>query len=98
MSEYIQALQGAIQHLHGLQATHLESVPITETFKGRTVWDGTVEVFSVTGHPKAKRVYAWSHRDGGEDKETRYFAILGLPPVDSALGAVRAAISSGMAT
>lgn len=96
MNEYIQALQGAIQDLHGLRATHLESVPVTETFKGKTVWDGTVEVFSVS-HPKAKKVYAWSHQEGEGDKHTRYYAILGLPPVDSARKAVQAAIASGAA-
>lgn len=94
MSNNIEALQKAILDLHGLQATHLESVPITETFKGRTVWDGIVEVFSVRGHPQAKRAYAWSHRDGEGDEETRYFAVLELPPVDSARNAVRVAIAS----
>lgn len=93
--DYIKALQRAIKDLHGLQATHLESVPITETFQGKTVWDGAVEVFSVTGHPKASRCYAWSHREGDNDQDTRYIAVLGLPPVISPRDAVRAAIASG---
>jgi hypothetical protein len=95
MTEYIKALQKAIQDLHGLQASHLESIPITETFQGRTVWDGTVEVFSVEGHPKARKCFAWSHREGEGDKHTRYITVLELPPVKSPRDAVKAAIASG---
>ncbi len=50
-----------IRRLHGAEPTHVESVPVKETFGGQTVWDGIVEVFELRGHPKANRVYAWSH-------------------------------------
>jgi hypothetical protein len=33
-------------------------------FEGKTAWQGTVEVFDLIGHPKAKRAYAWTYRDG----------------------------------
>ncbi len=45
----IQELQGAIQHLHGVKATHRESVPVKETWKGKTIWEGVVEVFDRGG-------------------------------------------------
>ena len=82
----------AIRKLHGCDSKHVESVPVHEQFKGRTVWEGTVEVFTLRDHPKAKRCYVWSHAqdDGGE----RFFAVLEMPPVDSALRAVQAAIAS----
>lgn len=83
------ALIDAIRHLHGLGATWVESVPVHETHEGRTVWDGEVQVFAVE-HPKASRVYAWSHE--GEGGRRRFHAVLGVPPVDSALDAVRVAI------
>lgn len=54
------ALIEAIRHLHGLEATWLESVPVVETHQGQTVWAGEVQVFAVE-HPKATRVNAWSH-------------------------------------
>ena len=41
------ALIEAIRHLHGLQATWLESVPVKETHEGQTVWQGEVQVFAV---------------------------------------------------
>ena len=65
-----------------------------ETFRGKVVWDGQVEVFDLEGHPKAKRCYAWSHQEGDKETERRYVAVLGLPPVNSPLDAVRAAIVS----
>jgi len=48
--------------MHGVEATHFGSEPVHETFRGETVWDGVVEVFTVKGHPKAKLAYAWSTR------------------------------------
>ncbi len=83
------ALIEAIRHLHGLDATWLESVLVTETHQGATVWSGEVQVFEVK-HPKASRVYAWSH-DSGNGKR-RFHAVLGAPPVDSPQKAVQTAI------
>jgi hypothetical protein len=88
----IPALQDAIRHLHGLESTWLHSVPVVEKHDGQTVWDGEVQVFAVTGHPKATRAYAWSH--GGAPGKRRFHVVLGLPPVDSAQAAVQAAIVS----
>lgn len=89
---YIEALQDAIKKLHGCDSTYLESVPVHETFQGKTVWAGEVEVFEIRGHSKAKRCYAWAHKQGENDKHTRYMAVLEIPPVNSPLTAIRAAI------
>ena len=88
----IDELKGAIRRLHGCEADHVETVPVTETFQGRIVWQGEVEVFNVRGHPKAARCYAWAHAEGEDDKGKRFVAVLELPPVESAQTAVRAAI------
>lgn len=85
------ALLDAIKHLHGLDATWLESVPVHERAPtGETVWQGVVQVFAVE-HPKASRVYAWSHESGPGGRR-RFHAVLGAPPVDSPVAAVRVAI------
>jgi hypothetical protein len=89
---YIEELQQAIRRLHGCESQYVETVPVTETFQGKTVWQGEVEVFDIRGHPKAKRAYAWSHKAGANDRETRYITVLELPPVDSPETAVKAAI------
>ncbi len=85
----IPALKEAIRHLHGLEATWLESVPVHEKHEGVTVWEGEVQVFAVE-HPKATRVYAWSHESGGGKR--RFHAVLGAKPVDGAAMAVRTAV------
>jgi hypothetical protein len=90
---YIQELREVIKRLHGADATHVESVPVKETFKGRTVWDGIVEVFDLHNHPKANRVYAWAHETDDPDKPVRHVTILHLPPVKSAHDAVKVAIA-----
>ena len=61
-------------------------------FQGRVVWDGTVEVFDLTGHPTltASRAYARSH--GADSGGRRFVAVLHAPPVDTPLKAVRAAL------
>ena len=53
------------------------------------MWQGTVQVFAVE-HPKATRVYAWSHATEGARQ--RFFAILGAGPVVDAMSAVRVAM------
>ena len=85
-------LSQAIQRLHGCDSTHVESVRVTETFEGETVWDGTVEVFDLIDHPTAGRAYAWAH--GTDEGKVRYVAVLHKPPVDSAAAAVRALIAA----
>ena len=92
--EYIQRLQLVIHQLHKCDSRHIESVPVQEVFQGKTIWRGSVEVFSVTGYPNATRCYAWSHRSGKDDKDERFVAVIGLPPVDSAHKAVQIAIAS----
>ena len=61
---HIDELQEVIHKLHGGKATHVHSVPVKETFQGKTVWDGIVEVFDLHGHPRANRIYALGARHG----------------------------------
>jgi hypothetical protein len=89
---YIDELREVISKLHGSDATHVESVPVKETFRGQTVWEGIVEVFDLHGHPKANRVYAWAHETDNPEKPVRHVTVLHIGPVTSALLAVRAAI------
>ena len=61
-------------------------------FQGQTAWQGTVEVFDLVGHSKAKRVNAWQYDD--DDKQTKTVAVLEIPPVDSPQSAVKVAIAA----
>jgi len=89
---YLEELRDVIRRLHGAEATHVESVPVKETFKGETVWEGIVEVFDLAGHATAHRVYAWAHETDNPQKPIRHVTVLHLHPIKSAQDAVRAVI------
>lgn len=89
---YIEELRDIIRKLHGGEATHVESVPVQESYHGKTIWDGLVEVFDLVGHPTASRVYAWAHETDDPERPKRHVAVLHLGPVTSPKTAVRAAI------
>jgi hypothetical protein len=88
----IEELEGVIHELHGAAATHRESVPVKETWQGQTVWDGVVEVFDLSGHPKTHRAYAWSHATDDPKHPKRHVTVLHIPPAVSPKTAVQAAI------
>ncbi len=88
------ALLDAIRHMHGVDATWIESGPVRETFRGEVAWDGEVQVFQVAHPSGAQRAYAWSH-EAGEGGRRRFVAVLGLGPVVDAVSAVRASIAAG---
>lgn len=91
----MQIEQTSIQHMvesqHSCRATPVQTVPVRETFQGQPVWEGTVYVFDLEGHPTATRAYAWSSTIDGSDKR-RYYAVLGIGAIKTPLDAVRAAI------
>jgi hypothetical protein len=89
---HIEELRDVIRRLHGVESKHVTSVPIKETFQGRTVWEGVVEVFELIGHPSATKLYAWSHATDDPDTPWRSVTVLHSHPVTSPLLAVRAAI------
>jgi hypothetical protein len=87
----VDQLKQAVESQHGGTATLRQSVPVTEKFLGATVWDGVVHVFDLADSPKATCAYAWSSPIEGSDKR-RFFTVLHIPPIDSPIAAVRAAI------
>ena len=89
---HIDELRDVIRRLHGVESTHVSSVPVKETFQGRTVWDGVVEVFELIGHPSASKLYAWSHATDDAESPKRHVTVLHSHPITSPVLAVRAAI------
>ena len=87
----IQGLQRAIQEMHGCDSRHTDSVSVYERFQGGISWHGTVEVFELSRHEKAKQCYAWQYRDRDEIETV---TVLEIPPVDSPQTAVKVAISA----
>lgn len=91
---YRERLISVIRELHGCEATYVETVPLVEVFRGKVIWHGNVEVFDLSGHPKASRGYAWGFRRWGRWRIT---AVLNLPPVKDPSSAVRVAIAASAA-
>jgi hypothetical protein len=89
---YIEELKDVNRKLHGVEATHRNSVPVREVFNGQTVWDGIVEVFELHGHPQANTAYAWSHVTENPANPKRHVTVLHIPPAVSPEAAVRVAI------
>jgi hypothetical protein len=82
-------LKRAVERQYGT-ATLAQSTPVKETVNGKTVWQGIVHVFELAGHPRAKRVYAWSY--AMEDGKIMFVVIPQLGPVTGPVEAVRAAL------
>jgi hypothetical protein len=92
MKPLIGEFQKIILKLHGVESSHIESVPVREVFQGKTVWDGIVEMFALKDHPQASKVYAWAHDTDDPKKPVRHVTVLHVEPVTSPELAVRAFI------
>ena len=88
MTEYTSKLQVAVQRLFNCEAIFSTTVPIREEVNGEILWEGEVKVFDLIGHPKARRCYAWTH----PNDKSRTVAVLEIPPVTTALAAVKASL------
>ena len=87
---YHEELAETFKSLHGCMIDFLYTVPVRQVFQGNEIWDGSVWLFKLIGHPKAQFGYAWLHpNDAGNDLEIT--TVLQIPPVDSAQLAVQAA-------
>lgn len=91
LPESIAEQQRAILSVHGCQSRHVATKRVREVFNKLVAWEGDVEVYELSGHPKAKRCYAWTVEEHGKMKTV---AVLEIPPVDSAETAVKIAIAA----
>ena len=89
---YIEGLRVAVEQLHGCPVYWVRTETVHETFQGKTVWIGDVEVFNLIGHSGALRVYAWGLLEGEKDSGNRFVAVLEKSPVTDAKTAVQASI------
>src|SRR5688572_5013299 len=75
-----------IKYFHDCDASHVESVAVTGVFSRQMAWDGVVEVFTLSGHPRATRAFAWNYH---EDSKTKTAVVLDLPPIKGPQSAVK---------
>jgi hypothetical protein len=62
-------------------------VRISESFDGKSLWEGVVHIFELKGLPTVSLAYAWSSPVEGST-ERQYFAVLNVPPITSPAEAV----------
>jgi hypothetical protein len=86
MSATIEIIQRAVENTLGGPVSHLETVSVAESFRGQVIWKGIVEVFKVNTPPPDK-AYGWVV--AGKDGTNDFVAVLGVPPINTALDAVR---------
>ena len=89
----VDELRQAVERQHLCRAKLASVEPVKETFEGKTVWEGSVHVFEITGHPRSHKAYAWSSLVEGSDRR-RFYAVLHLGGIRSPLDAVRAALEA----
>jgi hypothetical protein len=87
---YLPGIQKAVEKAAKCHVSHLGSQALIETIRGETIWEGTVEIFTLY-KPPPKMAYGWALDDNGEP---RYIVVLGTPPINMAIDAVRAWIAS----
>jgi hypothetical protein len=71
------------QFLEAIGEMYTGRETVREIFDGEVVGEGEVLTFSLREHPEATTCYAW-------EVDGQVTAVLGVPPVRSALDAVRA--------
>ena len=87
--EHIARVKMTLERLHKCSAIHFESIPVT--LPGMTAWAAVVERFYIIGHPTATKAYGWSE---GTGRNERFFAVLELRPVNSAVETVKVSIAA----
>jgi hypothetical protein len=91
ISRYLTDLRDAVTALHGCNCSHSGTSRVVEFYEGQKVFDGDIETFTLSGHPKASEAFAWAFDNG---TEPQYIAVLNIPPINDPSDAVRAAIAS----
>jgi hypothetical protein len=85
--EYIEALTDAIKQGFSCEVKHIKSAWVKAVIRGKSAWEGLVEVFELKDHPTAKQAYGWCFE---VKKKAKFATVLELPPVDSPETAVKA--------
>lgn len=82
----------AVEQIHICRATWKGSARVREEHAGEIVWEGHVELFALENHPTASICYAWEEPPETEGGKPKVYTVLKVPPIKSAVDAVRASI------
>lgn len=82
----------AIELRANCRASYVHTQPVRIFLEDRVLWKGRVEVFDLQGHAFAKRAFGWGVKR--KDKKTEIVTVLGIPPLDTPIMAVKAYLSN----
>jgi hypothetical protein len=85
-------MRQAVERIHRCHATYRTSVHVNRQFRGQTAW-AVLSQSSTLDNREASICFAWSASIPGS-AQRRYYAILDIPPIESASDAVWASISA----
>jgi hypothetical protein len=91
---HLGALKAAVQRLYVCVAAHQATVTVDDMFRGRTMWKGDVQVFSLDGCPGRKTCYAWF--DHAPGNPARFFSVLENNYIRTAEMAVKSVLFFGL--
>lgn len=94
MSNEVDRLTAEVEAQHECSATWVNSLPVAAKASGKLVWDGTVHIFALTGHPECERCYAWWENEFGPLDQRKVHSQLKVDGISSAAEAVTAAFGS----
>lgn len=89
----VDLLAQVIDTQHGAKGVFHQSVRVAKWNGNPSSWDGMVHVFNLSGHPSARRAFAWSSPVAGS-QGTRYFAVLQGGRVKTPADAAKAAAAA----
>jgi hypothetical protein len=90
--EYRNELLRAIEQSAKCDAAYFQTQPVRYGIDGAILWKGKVEIFQLKNHPQAKVAFGWGYE--GKNKKIEYVTIVGVPPLDTPLQAVKAFVAS----
>ncbi len=90
--EYREKLKEAIERKAQCAVKYLHTQPLRLVADGQVTWKGKVEVFQLDGHPEARIAFGWGIPVDGN--KTEFFTVIGVPPLETPIMAVKAYLAS----
>jgi hypothetical protein len=90
--EYREKLKEAIERKAQCAVKYLHTQPLRLVEDGQVTWKGKVEVFQLDGHPEAKIAFGWGIPV--DANKTEFITVIGVPPLETPIVAVKAYLAS----
>jgi hypothetical protein len=92
LREYRMQLLTAIENRAKCPAVYIQTQPVRLSIDGQVVWNGKVDIFQLKEHPQAQQAFGWGVEKA--DKKMEYITVMGIPPLDTPLAAVKGYVAS----